>query len=299
MVDTSNLVDNRSTYEWAGEEPAELVYRLPVDWAYTGNRAASWTLLEHRSPSIRAGSAVDIREQIDIAGDGYVGNRTLLYRPSRDQLADVYSYDAPQMQIQTTSVSAAGRAWTRSLDGQDVQLRLGLNETLRVGARVTNAGDAAGVASLAPRVSAEEGVLDRVDSPWIGRLQPAETLNRTATHRFDHPGTYELTVGARSYSVTAVPDRGTASVTRLNVSHSPADGRVVVNATVRNDGSRATFAALPVSLDGQRVATTGVVIDGGVNRTETVRIDASEPTPYTITVGGQSATEPSETRSEP
>jgi hypothetical protein len=54
-----------------------------------------------------------------------------------------------------------------------------------------------------------------------------------------------------------------------------------------------------VSLDGQRVATTGVVLDGGVNRTETVRIDTSEPTPYTITVGGQSATEPSETRSEP
>jgi len=519
VMETEN-VERSSGYEWAGGQPAELVYRLPINWTYVGNSGDSWTLVEHRPPSVDAGAAVTVREHVGVAGDGYVGNRTILlgahdvyqrqadreridlvvpgnvqllygprrtvdalanasealrigarddivhafatpgirtaasfvqpgfrlddstllvdadseldvwlheyvhtrqelpasgslrwsregsaeyygwllsiqqgyesweplqrtferaagdtsvlaepgtwggetdyakgalvlavldreirtatdgertlqnalrrvngnqsdptvgtfvesvrrvggpdaaataerylttgavpeYRPQRDQLEAVYGYASPRMQAETTGLTAAGATWNRSLDPRAGQLRVGLGETLRVSARVTNAGDAGGVAAVAPRVSAEEADLDRFDSPWIGWVSPNGSVVRTATHQFSRPGTYDVAwrgfPTALPYDVAVVPDRGTASVTGLNVTRNPtAGGQAVVEATVRNDGDRSTFATLPVSLDGQRVTTAALVLDGGATRTTTVEVGVPERTPYTVTVG--------------
>jgi hypothetical protein len=170
-------------------------------------------------------------------------------------------------------VAAVGPGWSRPLDPSE-RPRVGRVETLRVTVRVRNDGRADGIATVAPRVS-ESGRgtdLTRVDDPWVGRVEAGETVTRTVTHRFDRPGRYDLGAGLPD-GVTVVPTRETASVVGVTATHTPDDGPLVVDATVRNDGDRATFLRRPVSLDGQRVATVALVVDGDATRTVTRSVE--------------------------
>lgn len=81
VVNTTNVERVGTSYEWTGDRPAEIAYRLPINWTYTGNRAASWTLVQYREPSIAsidAGASVEVRRRARLAGAGYVGSTAVL-----------------------------------------------------------------------------------------------------------------------------------------------------------------------------------------------------------------------------
>jgi MYXO-CTERM domain-containing protein len=146
-----------------------------------------------------------------------------------------------------------------------------------------------------PRLSTDRLGGEYVDTTWVGRVGPDERVTRTATHRFDSPGSYVVTWNGVQYDVRVAPARGTASVADVTVSDTGTDdGRavLVLDATVRNDGRRATFAAFPVTRDGQRVSTAAVVVGGTDTRTVTVRVDAPDSNPTTIGVGAVTTSVP-------
>lgn len=521
VVETTNVTRTESGYDWAGERPATVAYRVPINWTYVGNRDEAWTLVEHRTPSVDAAPSVDFRERLSVAGQGYVGETTVLlgahdvyerraagqqvrvvvpagvelntgaertvetlasaarslsiggrdtvvhgfvtpqieteatrleqpgfalddrtllvdadyeidtwtheyvhtrqalpdsgelrwltegsaeyygwllsieqgaddwgslrgafsrgigddsvladpdtwrgetdynkgalvlgvldreirwasdgertvadalrrvneaedptletfieavheaggadaaaaarkytttgaapnYQPDSPVLDAVYGLSpngepdpSPDIRTQVRTLSATGPNASRTIDPavQTVTVRQG--ETLRVEAQVTNGGDAGGLASLAVRRSPAGGDTGRVATPWVGWVPPGETVTRTGTHEFGRPGTYELSWGDRQYTVRVAPDRETASVTGVAATRNDTDGRVVVRATVRNDGPRPTFAELPVSVAGQRVATQAIVLDGTTTRTVTVRLNVSKTAPFDVSV---------------
>jgi len=225
------------------------------------------------------------------AAERYVTtNATPAYQPSRDRLAADYGYAAPRVQKRVVDVSAVGPNYTRRLD-PSVTPRLAPDESLRVTARVRNAGDADGIAVVAPRVSDRDGELTRVDEPWVGRVRAGQTVIGTATHRFDQPGTYELG-SALPNGVAVVPDRGTAAaVTGLNATRNrTTDDRVTIAVTVRNDGDRRTFVRRPVVVDGRRVATVALAVDAGAIRTVIRSVAVGDRSSAQITVGAASAT---------
>jgi hypothetical protein len=225
----------------------------------------------------------------DVGGDAaattartYITTRAL---PDRfDAFASVYGYEDADLQRNITGLTASGPGWNRSL-AREESLRVGVTETVRITARISNVGEAPGLARLGPIISSGEGSLERVDRPWVGWLAPGETVTRTATHRFAEPGTCELGVGpalsltsgpgGQILGVEVVPDRETASVVRLGAtSNATAGGRVDVTVRLRNDGIRATFVELPVRVGGDRVSTLPVVLDGGETRAVTAQFEA-------------------------
>lgn len=78
VVETTNVESTDRAYEWRGERPGAVVYRVPINWTYTGNRRSSWTLVGHRSPTVQVDGPATLRETVRVAGEGYVGNTTVL-----------------------------------------------------------------------------------------------------------------------------------------------------------------------------------------------------------------------------
>lgn len=201
-----------------------------------------------------------------------------------DTFASVYGYEDAEIQYRITALNASGPRWNRSLKQGD-SVRIGVNETFRITARISNVGEAPALARLGPLISSGESSLERVDSPWVGRLAPGETVTRSATHRFDRPGTYKLGVGpalspfsvgdGQILTVEVVPNRDTASIVELNAtSNATTDGPVDVAVRIRNDGSQSTFLELPVRVGGDQVSTLTLVLDGGETRTVTIQVAA-------------------------
>jgi hypothetical protein len=170
-------------------------------------------------------------------------------------LAAVYG-NATRIKTQTVGLSATNATRTRQLDRTDTQIEIGLNETLRLTVRIENTGSVRGLATVAPPVTQvtpdpKGADLERFDSPWIGWVSPGETIERTVTHRFDRPGTYEIEIdGVTRYEVTVVSYRGTASDagrnrTRTTVSRqnstrtTPSDGRATKTTAVEAETTAA------------------------------------------------------------
>lgn len=210
------------------------------------------------------------------------------YQPTDEEFESVYGYTSPQVGTELIEVTAVGDGWTRALD-PDGTLQIGASETVRVTVRVTNDGDSAGVAAIAPRLFARETELARFDGRWVGRIPPGRSAVRTATHQFDEPGTYGTDLG-NANGIAVVPDRGTASVTAVNVTRTEGSGRnVTVEATVRNTGNRRTFVSKPVSVEGQRVSTVTLVVNSDANQTATRSVAVPEGE-VTVAVGTVNAT---------
>lgn len=142
VVGTTNVERNGSTYEWAGDRPGEIVYRLPINWTYTGNNAASWTLVQYRQPSVASidvGASVDVRRQAQSAGDGYVGSSIVLLGKH-----DVYE---------------------RWADGQRIRVVIPKNVTLRNDPRSTASDLATAARSLS--IGGRDKVLHAFVTPQI------------------------------------------------------------------------------------------------------------------------------------
>jgi hypothetical protein len=212
------------------------------------------------------------------------------YRPTTAELATVYGRAAPEIQRRVVSRSAVVENRTRQFDGiGQVPLRPG--ERFRLTVRVTNTGGARGLAAVRPRLSTDRLGGDYLDTTWVGWVGPNESVTRTATHRFDRPGFHDVTWNGERYDVRVAPERGTASVTALNATGArTGDGPLAVDVTVRNDGERATFASFPVTVDGRRVSTAALIVDGGERKTVTVHVDAGVSGPTVVGMGGVNTT---------
>jgi hypothetical protein len=207
-------------------------------------------------------------------------------RTETEEFEAVYGHGSPQIRERVVSTSASGSDGTRQIRSTDGRIPLGLDETFRLTVRVENTGSARGLGAVTPRLSTDRLGGDYVDSTWTGWVAPGESVTRTVSHRFGRPGLYDVTRNGDRYDVRVAPNRGTASVAGLNVTGVRTDdGRALVEVTVRNDGDRPTFVTLPVTVDGRRVSTTALVLDGDETRTLAVRVDVPPPAPATVTVG--------------
>ena len=212
------------------------------------------------------------------------------FRPTTEDLAAVYGSPAPEIQRRVVGRSAVTENRTRQFDGVgQVPLRPG--ETFRLTVQVTNTGGVRGLATVRPRLSTARLGGDYLDTTWVGWVGPNGSVTRSATHQFDRPGFYDVTWNGERYEVRVAPERGTARVAGLNVTASRTDeGRLAVDATISNDGERATFAAFPVTVDGRRVSTAALIVDGGERNTVTVHVDARAPGPTVVGVGASNET---------
>jgi hypothetical protein len=212
------------------------------------------------------------------------------YRPDASRFDALYSGSAseldasPRLRTRIRTLATTGANGSRQFDPERATVRIRAGQSLRIRGRITNAGDAGGLASLAVRESAPD-TTTRVETPWVGWLRPEATVTRNETVRFDRPGTYEVAWGDRQYTVQVVPVRGTELLTGVDATLNRTTGQVVVSATVRNDGDRSAFVDLPVSLDGKRVRTVTTVVDAGTTRTVTVSLNSSQREPYNVSVG--------------
>ncbi|MFB6193589.1 MAG: hypothetical protein ABEI75_00865 [Halobaculum sp.] len=192
--------------------------------------------------------------------------------PSRDEeFAAVYNETSPELRTRVVATTAANATRNRRVTTTGV-IPLGLNETFRLRVRVTNTGSQRGLAAVTPRLTTNRLGGNYFDTTWVGWVGPNETLSRTVTHQFEEPGYYDIRWQDGQYTVRVAPNRGTATVTDVNVTRSKET--LAVTATVRNGGNRTTFASFPVTVDGTRVATAALVLDGGRTDTVTVRVEA-------------------------
>jgi len=90
-------------------------------------------------------------------------------------------------------ITVSGPTRTTGLSGSELAVVAG--ETLRVSVRVENIGGTTGDYALPFRVTATETVAR-------GRLQPGDSATHTFTQTFTEPGTYQLTAGVDSFTVT-------------------------------------------------------------------------------------------------
>jgi hypothetical protein len=212
-------------------------------------------------------------------------------RSTTEAFEATYGFASPQLRSRVLDVSAVGADGARPVEGTGGRIPLALDETFRITVRVENAGTAPGLAAVRPRLSTDRLGGDYVDTTWVGWVGPNESVTETVTHRFGGPGSYDVTWNGGRYDLRVAPDRGTASVAGLTVAGDrPDDGRAAVEVTVRNDGDRATYAAFPVTVEGERASTIRLVLDGGEARTVTVRVDAPPSTPTVVGVGDASTT---------
>lgn len=203
----------------------------------------------------------------------------------------VYGTAAPQVERRLLGLSASSENRTRQLDRNRSPIPVGLDESVQVAVRLNNTGAARGFETVVPRLTTDRLAGSYFDRTWVGWVGPGESVTRTATHRFDEPGYHDVVVNGVRYIVRAAPDRDTASVAGLNVTAIDRnDGRITVDVSVRNDGEHTTFAAFPVALDGERVSTSVLVLDGNETRTTTVRLDVPASGFGTIEVGDAGTT---------
>jgi hypothetical protein len=99
------------------------------------------------------------------------------------------------------------------------------------------------------------------------------------SYRFARPGTYYVSVGGEAVRVRVVEPARSVRVTEVSVSdaQSAPDGAVTVSTRVRNRHDRPARVSLPVTVDGEVVATRTVAVGPNTVRQvrTTVRLNGS------------------------
>jgi ABC-type lipoprotein release transport system permease subunit len=109
----------------------------------------------------------------------------------------------------------------------------------------------------------------------------------TLRARFQSPGTYTITVGGTDSEIQIVePDPADITVTDVSTSETGfVNESIPVGVTLTNQGDRPGDMTLSVPYNGTPRETT-VTVEGGQERTVTLRARFQSPGTYTITVGG-------------
>jgi hypothetical protein len=143
--------------------------------------------------------------------------------------------------------------------GQPVELATG--ERLSLDVLVENTGDAAG------EFDAVFAVDDRRLDDRSGSLDPGEQRRLTFAHTFDSPGTYTLTAGTRSITVTVQrPSPPAVADLRPNASRVTAGDALELTARLRNDAAVPAAGTLTLYRNETAVSTREVVVRPGSER---------------------------------
>jgi PGF-CTERM protein len=181
------------------------------------------------------------------------------------------------------AVRVTGEYRNRTVDRNPVRLVVG--ETLRLRVSVSNDGGTAGDYDLAVRVDGD-AVATRT-----GRLAADEGTIETVEHRFEEPGTHDLTVGGQSLQVS-VSDPASVSVHDLTADpETVARGETVaVTAAVENAASIPAAGSLTLRVNGDATETREVRLDAGERNEIRFEVTPADSGETTIELGGERAT---------
>lgn len=122
-------------------------------------------------------------------------------------------------------VTVVGPTRTTALSGRALTIVAG--ETLRINLTVKNIGGTAGDYSLPSRVAGSETIAS-------GRLRPGEQATHSLTQTFTEPGTYQLTAGSDTITISVTEADGAGDGGTIN-STPPAFDDEVIEGTADND----------------------------------------------------------------
>ncbi|SDY54914.1 CARDB domain-containing protein [Halopenitus persicus] len=181
------------------------------------------------------------------------------------------------------AVRVTGAYRNRTVDRDPVRLVVG--ETLRLRVSVSNDGGTAGDYDLAVRVDGD-AVATRT-----GRLAAGGSTVETVEHRFEDPGTHDLTVGGQSLQVS-VMDPASVSVHDLAVDPGTvARGETVaVTAVVENSAPIPAGGSLTLRVNGEAAETREIRLDAGERSELRFEVTPAESGETTVELGGERVT---------
>jgi hypothetical protein len=160
---------------------------------------------------------------------------------------------------------------------------LAVGETLVLNATVANNGGANGTYRARLRV---DGV---VVARATGDLAPGESAAVALRHTFAAPGRYDLTLGdvRTQVRVRPVPTPTVAAV-RAPERARPGE-RIPVRAVLTNDADVPARGAVPVLVDGERIASPNATVPAGGRTTVRLNVTVGAPGDHVLRVGGRNA----------
>lgn len=200
-----------------------------------------------------------------------------------DQHRRTFGWSPPRVSTALIDVRASGPGGTRSLGADPEEVVLLTDERLVATVRAENAGDRRGTV-VAPF---------RVNFTAVDRTVRSVPVNGLATvavaHRFTEPGTYYVVVGGEAIQVRVVQPARSLSVGDVTVDadRDRRDGAVTVVTYVRNRQDRPARLSLPVTVDGEVVATRTVAVGPNrVRRVETT-VALDRPGRHEVAIAGE------------
>jgi len=192
--------------------------------------------------------------------------------------ADVFDTEPPRMTYDDREYRVTGPFRNETFADPPPSLYVG--ETLTVTAAVTNDGGVAGryettLARDGETLSADSGSLDAGGSARI-------TVERTV----DSPGTYNLTVGRDSESVTVLsPAPLRVSDLAVEPERVEPGGSVAVTATLSNPSDRPATGSVPVALDGRTVGSLNATLAAGGTAARSTTVTLAQARQYEVSAG--------------
>lgn len=194
--------------------------------------------------------------------------------------ADTFGTEPPRFAYNWTEDAFAVTSLYRNVSRLPSTLVVG--ETLRVRATVTNVGEIRGSYATALRVAGAPV------ASLSGSLAPGASERLEASHTFDEPGIVTVALGSERVQVR-VAEPATPTVSNLSVDRQTrsSPGPVTVSVTVENGNDWPAEGDLPVTVDGETVATLSPHLLAGAETTRTVTVNLVSPGEHVIAVGGE------------
>jgi len=212
----------------------------------------------------------------------YTGTRETPSMWTRSQHAAAFSTQPARMEFDVREYRVSGPFRNETYTEPPT---LYVGETVTVVGSVTNDGGRAG--EYVATVAFEGDVLVEAR----GDLAAGETTDVALDEQVGAAGTYNVTGGQTTVALD-VRDPGTVSVSDLSVEQSRVQPGENVTATVTlaNPGDAPATGPVPVTLDGEEVATVDAALAPGATASRTVTVTLSDAGQYTLAAGDASTT---------
>lgn len=200
---------------------------------------------------------------------------------SRTQHTTAFGTEPARIEVSVASVDVAGPYRNRTVDS----LTLVPNETLSIRTLVANSGGESGDYRVVVGID-EESISTRT-----GTLQPETTVNETVAYTFTETGRYTLSVNGANATVTVrEPAKTQVSGLSLNRTTLGSGDAVRATVTVENTADRPATDSIPITLDGETVATRTVRLDARSTTTVSVVVRVSGSGSHTLAAGEREQT---------
>jgi PGF-CTERM protein len=212
----------------------------------------------------------------------YTGTREVPEMWTRSQHAAAFGTEPARMEFDVREYRVSGPFRNETYTAPPT---LYVGETVTVVGSVTNDGGRAG--EYVATVAFEGDVLVEAR----GDLAAGETTDVALDEQVGAAGTYNVT-GGRTTVALDVRDPGTVSVSDLSVEQSRVQPGENVTATVTlaNPSDAPATGPVPVTLDGEEVATVDAALAPGATASRTVTVTLPDAGRYTLATGDASTT---------